>query len=83
MNFYDFINPIINDILNESKRTTISRVTRKAKINRAIGSLSASLAKKTNDPLYKRMIFYKEKYVEAKRRLVAKYANRVKSQARK
>jgi hypothetical protein len=67
--------------LIESKRTTVSKSTRKAKIARAIGSLSTSAAKKKNDPIYKMMMYHKDKYKKYKEQLMKKYSSRVRSKA--
>ena len=44
------------------KRTSRSTVTRKTKIKRATGQLSTAAARRKNDPLYKRMLYYRERY---------------------
>jgi len=73
----------INNCLNEVKRTSISRITRKTKINRAVGSLSSAAAKKANDPLYKKMMFHRSQYRKYKEQLMKKYKYRVIAKARK
>lgn len=79
----EFLDLIQEDNLDEVKRTTRSVVTRKAKINRAIGSLSTGMAKKKNDPMYKMMIKHKTMYKKYKAQLVRKYRGRVVSRARR
>jgi len=69
--------------LDETKRTSRSVITRKAKINRAIGSLSTGMAKKKNDPLFKMMKKHKELYKKYKAQLIRKYRGRVVSRARR
>ncbi len=68
---------------NEAKTTSQTRITRQAKVARAIGSLSTSLAKKQNDPLMKRMQYHLDLYKKFKNKIMVKYASRVKTQARK
>lgn len=79
----EFLDIIQEDNLDEVKRTTRSVVTRKAKINRAVGSLSTGMARKKNDPLYKMMKKHKELYKKYKAQLVRKYRGRVLSRARR
>lgn len=69
--------------ISEVKKRSLSTISREAKIKRATGSLAAIEAKKRNDPLYKRMIFYKKKWQECKTQLMKKYANKVISRARR
>lgn len=71
------------EFLYEGKRTSISKVTRKAKIARATGSLASSEARKKKDPLYKKMIFHKNKWKHYKAQVMKKYAPRVRSRARR
>lgn len=69
--------------LNEIKRPSQSRISRQGKINRDIGARSTNAAEKRNDPLYRRMLFFLNKYKEQKKLILKKYGSRVKSQARK
>ena len=73
---------LYNEILDEAKRTTVIKNTRQAKINRAVGALATSRARQKDDPIYKKMIYHKEKWKMYKDRLVRKYGNQVRSQAR-
>jgi len=48
----DDIDKIVDEYLSEvAKRTTITKVTRQTKIDRAIGALATKFAKEANDPL--------------------------------
>jgi len=71
-------------ILEEAsgKRTTMQRVTRQTKIDRAIGSLSVQYAKAVNDPLYKKFKKFKTKWLTFKQRIQDKYKARVRTAAR-
>ena len=48
------------DKLEEGKRTSRIVITRQTKIKRAIGQIARNEAQDRNDPLYKKMIFYRE-----------------------
>lgn len=74
---------LYEEILMEAKRTSITKNTRQAKISRAVGTLATSAARQKDDPLYRKMLFHKKKWKMYKERLMKKYSNRVKSQARK
>jgi hypothetical protein len=69
------------DSLDESKRTTISKITRQTKVKKATGQLSSIMARKQNDPLYKMMIFHRDKYLKYREQVYKKYASRVRSKA--
>ena len=71
------------DYLNEGKRTSVTRVTRNTKIKRATGQLSTAAEKKKNDPLDKRMIYYRDLYYKYREKIHKKYAPRVRSRARR
>ena len=77
------IDPITEQIINEAKATSVSRVTRQAKISRATGQLASVQARRMNDPLYKKMIYYRDLYRKYKERVHKKYAPRVRSKARR
>lgn len=70
-------------ILQESKSTSMSKVTRQAKINRVTGNLASVEARKKNDPIYKRMIFYRDQYFKYRDMVHKKYSPRVRSKARR
>lgn len=71
-------------ILNEApKRTTRTTVTRQTKIKRATGQLGTAMARKRNDPLYKRMIYFRDQYYKYREMIKKKYSPRVRSQARR
>jgi len=75
---------IQKEVLDEAstKRTTMTRVTRQTKIDRATGSLSVQYAKSVNDPLYKKFKKFKDKWMKFKERIQAKYKARVRTAAR-
>ena len=64
-----------------SKRTSITRVTRQTKIDRAIGQLSTKYAKEVNDPMYRKMVRFRDKFYKLRDRIRAKYAPRVRTRA--
>ncbi len=78
------IDPITKQILDEApKRTTRNTVTRQTKIKRATSQLSSVEARKKNDPLYKRMVYFREQYFKYRSMIHKKYSPRVRSKARR
>lgn len=71
------------DLLDESKRTSRTTVTRQTKIKKATGQLSSSMARQRNDPLYQRMVKYRELYYKYRNMIHQKYGARVRSKARR
>lgn len=71
------------DNLEEGKKTSRTVITRQTKIKRAIGQLASKEAKDKNDPLYKKMIFYRELYFKYRDMIHKKYGPRVRSKARR
>jgi len=65
----------------KAKRTSITRVTRQTKIDRAIGALSTKYAKETNDPMYKKMVRFRDKYFKYRELIRKKFGPRVRSRA--
>jgi hypothetical protein len=77
------IDPITEQIINDAKKTSMTKTTRQTKIARATGQLASVQARKMNDPLYKKMIYYRDLYRKYKERVHKKYAPRVRSKARR
>ena len=77
-----FLDPITEYILNESKRTSRTVVTRQTKIDRATGQLASIEGRKKNDPLYIRMIKYRDLYYKYRELLHRKYSPRVRTKAK-
>jgi hypothetical protein len=77
------LDKLIEEMLEESKRTTATRVTRQTKILKATGHLASTQARRRNDPLYKKMIYHRELYYKYRELVHQKYAPRVRSLARK
>ena len=74
----------IEDILSEApKRTSRAAISRNTKIKKATGQMASAQARKRNDPLYKRMIHYRELYYKYRAAVHKKYAPRVRSAARR
>ena len=65
------------------KRTSRTTVSRNTKIKRATGQMASAQGRKRNDPLYKRMIHYRELYYKFREALHKKYGPRVRSRARR
>ena len=71
------------EILDEAgKRTTMTKITRQTKIERAKGNLAMQYAKATNDPMYKKFKKFKDKWMNYKEKIQAKYGPRVRTAAR-
>jgi len=64
-----------------SKRTSITKITRQTKIERAKGALATKYAKEVNDPMYRKMVKFREKFYKLRDRIKAKYGPRVRSRA--
>ncbi len=65
----------------KAKRTTITKVTRQTKIDRAIGSLATKYAKEVDDPMYRKLVKFREKFFKYRDRIRSKYGPRVRSRA--
>lgn len=77
------LDSLTDHILNEAKRTSRTTVTRATKIKRATGQLASIEARRRNDPIYKRMIYYKDLYFKYRAMIHKKYSPRVKTRARR
>lgn len=78
-----FIDEALQHLQEKPKRTSRTTITRQAKINRATGLLSSIEARKKNDPIYKRMIYFREQYFKYREMVHRKYSPRVRSKARR
>jgi len=79
----EYLDRIVGDNLSEgpTKKTTFTKITRQTKIDRAIGSLATRLAKTYNDPLYNKMVKFREKYFKYREKIKVKYSPRVRARA--
>lgn len=74
----------LEDMLSEApKRTSRARISRQTKIKKATGQMASAQARKRNDPLYKRMIHFRELYYKYRAAVHKKYSPRVRSAARR
>ena len=83
---FDFENDfdlLFEELIQEGKKTSVTRISRQTKIKKATSQLASIEGRKKNDPLYNKMIFYKEKYFHYRELLHKKYSPRVRSKARK
>ena len=71
------------DEIDEAKRTSRSTITRQTKIKRATGHLATSMARKKNDPMYKRMVYFRTQFYKYREMIRKKYSPRVRSRARR
>lgn len=78
------LDPLTQQLLDEApKRTTRHTTTRQTKIKRATGQLGTAMARKKNDPLYKRMVYFRKQYFKYREMIRKKYSPRVRSRARR
>jgi len=78
------IDSITDFILSEApKKTSRTTVHRTTKIKRATGQLASVEARKRNDPIYKRMVHYRDLYFKYRSMIHKKYGPRVRSKARR
>jgi hypothetical protein len=78
------LDPITEHILNEEpKRTSRTTVHRTTKIKRATGQLASVEGRKRNDPVYHRMVKYRDLYFKYREMLHRKYGPRVRTKARR
>ena len=67
----------------ETKTPTKYTTTRQTKIRKATGQMSTAQARERNDPLYKRMIRYREMYYKYRDLVHRKYRPGIKARARR
>ena len=67
---------------SESYRPSILKRNRTHKTKSTAGVIANSLAKKQNDPLYKRMKFYRSLYMKTKEQIQRKYKSKSMNLAR-
>jgi hypothetical protein len=68
--------------INETKKTTTSRVTSQTKIKRATSQLASLEAKKRNDSDYKNMVYHRDKYRMYLEKIHKKYGSKFRQKAR-
>lgn len=79
----DYLDRLMEDIVlsEASKKTTFTKITRQTKIDRAIGSLATRLAKAHDDPMYKKMVKFRDKFFKYRLKIKTKYSPRVRTRA--
>jgi hypothetical protein len=77
------IKKYLGKICNEAYTSTITKRGRSQKIKTTAGAIGVSLARQKDDPLYKKMIYYKHLYLKTKEQLQRKYKSRALVLARK
>lgn len=74
---------IQKEVLEEAaKKTSVTRITRQTKIDRAAGNLATQYAKAKGDPVYDKMVKFRDKWKKYKKMIQAKYKTRVRTAAR-
>jgi hypothetical protein len=61
------------EILNEALTRSIIGISRESKLKRIIGGFAIQLAKKKNDPLYKKLIRFRRAWKLMSKQINAKY----------
>lgn len=72
-----------NDRELETKTPSNSTMTRATKIRKAQSALSTAAARRRNDPLYKKMIYYRELYYKYRALVHRRYSPGTNAQARR
>jgi hypothetical protein len=72
-----------NDRELETKTPSNSTMTRATKIKKAQSVLSTAAARRRNDPLYKKMIYYRELYYKYRALVHRRYGPGTNAQARR
>ena len=67
----------------ESKLTSTSLTPRHSKIKKSVSQMATGEAKKRNDPLYKRMVHYRDMYHRYRALVHQKYGKSVDARARR
>lgn len=75
------LDPITEQILQEIKVTNTTQVTDRTKIKRAAGQLASVEARKRNDPLYQKMVHFRDLYFKYRAAVHQKYGPKVKAKA--
>jgi len=80
----DDINEALADEREVETKTPSNSITnRQSKIRKSVSQMSTAQARKRNDPLYKRMIHYRELYHRYRSLVHKKYGQRVDARARR
>lgn len=84
MNSQDKLDSLLDGYFEEARGgTSMTKVTRKSKLKRAAGGSAMAMARKNNDPMYKRYIFFNKRRIELKAKIMKKYQRRGMAQARR
>jgi hypothetical protein len=82
--FKDELSEIVDyDREVEPKTPSNSLTTRNTKIRKSTSQMSTSQARSINDPLYKKMIYYRELYYKYRDLIHRKYGHGVSARARR
>jgi len=65
------------------ENVSIVKMDKERKIKMLVGQVAIRIAKEKGDPLYDKYKKYRELYLETKRQIIEKYANRAKQVVRK
>ena len=77
----DLLDDYLEELEESSKKTSYAKITRQTKVDRAIGALSTKLAKEMNDPWYKKMVKFRDKYFSMREKIKTKYGPKVRARA--
>ena len=65
------------------ENVSIVKMDKERKIKMLVGQVAIRIAKEKGDPLYDKYKKYRELYLETKRKIIEKYANKAKQVVRK
>ncbi len=68
--------------VSEGYRTSMTKRGRQQKTKSTAGTIATSLARKRNDPQYKKMIYFKQQYIKQKKQLQQRYKSKALALAR-
>ena len=72
----DKLNTPIQDFLDEVATTSTVRITKKSKISQQAGAVAIRMAKEKNDSQYRLYKKYRDLYIKAKKKIIAKYGRK-------
>ncbi len=70
------------DIFGEGYRQSMVKRGRSQKTKSTAGTIATSLARKRNDPQYKKMIYFKQQYLKQKKQVQQRYKSKALQLAR-
>jgi len=72
-----------DEVMEEALKASVTRQTKQGKMARLAGGMAMAMARKNNDPLYKKAMKAKKIFMQAKAMIQKKYGMKGKMAARK